>query len=140
MGSTSYTERFRGSRARLPLRLTLITLALAAAAAYPVHRLGGREGLQSMLLGAGLSWVTVIGSYLGIILAFRNAKQLQALIVLGGFLVRLMMLFGLLTVIAKTLEVNLNQLVIWLVSFYMVLVVAEAYLLAAQPLRRPPEA
>ena len=93
-----------------------------------------------MLLGAGLSWMTVIASYLGLMLAFRNVKQIQVLIVLGGFLVRLLMLFGILSVIAKTMTVNLNALVIWLVSFYLVLVIAEAYMLSSSTARRRPEA
>ena len=141
MASTSYTERSRESRARLPLRLTLIALALCAAVAYPTTRFGGREGLRSMLLGAGLSWMTVIASYAAIVVAFRNVKQLQMVIVLGGFLVRMLMLFGLLTLIAKTMTVNLSQLVLWLVGFYLVLVVAEAWTLSNQTrARRIPEA
>jgi hypothetical protein len=88
-----------------------------------------------MLLGAGLSWMTVVASYLGLLLAFRNVKQIQAVIVLGGFVVRMVMLFGLLALIAKTLTVNLNQLVIWLVTFYLVLVVAEAWMLVNTPRR-----
>ena len=136
MRSTSCTERSRESRARLPLRLTAIALALCAAVAYPAYRLGGRESLLSMLLGAGLSWVTIITSYAGLVLAFRNVKHIQAVIVLGGFVVRMAMLFGSLSLIARVLVVNLNQLVIWLVSFYLVLVVAEAYMLVAASPRR----
>lgn len=105
-------------------------------AAYPVYRLGGEAGLQSMLLGAGLSWMAIVASYAGLVLAFRNAKQLQAVIVLGGFVVRLAMLIGLLGLIARTLDVNLNQLIIWLVSFYLVLVVAEAWMLVSGPTQR----
>lgn len=93
-----------------------------------------------MLLGAGLSWMTVLTSYAAIVLVFRNAKQLQMVIVLGGFLVRMLMLFGLLTLIAKTMLVNLNQLVLWLVGFYLVLVVVEAWTLSNQTrARRIPE-
>jgi len=51
--------------------------------------------------------------------------------VVGGFLVRFAVLFGLLTLVSKTLPVNLNHLVLWLVSFYMVLVVVEAWRLSA---------
>jgi hypothetical protein len=94
-----------------------------------------------MLLGAGLSWGTVLASYGALVVAFRNVKQLQMVIVLGGFLVRMLMLFGLLALIAKTIAVNLNQLVLWLVGFYLVLVVAEAWALSAETrVRRTPEA
>lgn len=137
MVSTSSFARSRRSRAGLPLRLTGIQLGLAALAAFPAWRFGGATGLQSLLWGAGLSWVAVIASYAGLSLAFRNVKPFAVLIVIGGFLVRLVILFGLLTWVAKTMRVNLSQIVLWLVGFYMVLVVAEAYILAQGEKRRP---
>jgi hypothetical protein len=115
--------------------LTWITLGLTALAAYPALRLGGREGLQNLGLGAGLAWVTVVATYLGLVLTFRRVKSIQMLVVVGGFLVRFAVLFGLLTLVSKTLTVNLNHLVLWLVGFYMVLVVAEAASLASQSRR-----
>jgi len=138
--STSRTGRSRGSRARVPLLLTGIQLALCALAAYPAYRLGGRESLRSMLLGAGLGWATVVASYVVLAAAFRRARQIQVPIVVGGFVVRFAMLFGLLALVSKMLVVDLGQLVIWLVAFYMVLVVAEAWSLASDTGGRKPEA
>lgn len=131
MGSISYTERSPVSRIRLPLQLTAIQFGLCALLAYPAYRLGGRDGLQNMLLAAGLSWATVVASYIGLVSVFRKAKSIQMVVVVGGFLVRFAVLFGLLTLVSKTLPVNLNHLVLWLVSFYMVLVVAEAWSLSS---------
>jgi hypothetical protein len=110
---------------------------LTGAAAFPAWRFGGRDGLEGMLLGAALAWSAVIASYAGLALAFRNVKPFAVVIVLGGFLVRLLILFGLLTWVAKSMRVNLSQIVLWLVGFYMVLVVAEAYILAQDEKRRP---
>lgn len=126
------TERFRGSRGTLPLRLSLLTCALAGLAAYPAFALGGRESLLSMLMGASLSCLTIVLSYWILVLAFRNVQQIQVLIVVGGFVVRLFVLFGLLAWIARTVAVDLSQLVLWLVSFYLVLVIAEAWELSKQ--------
>ena len=128
----SSTERFRGSRGTLPLRLTLLAGALAGLAAYPAYALGGRESLFSMLMGASLSCLTIVLSYWILILAFRNVQQIQVLIVIGGFVVRLVVLFGLLAWIARTVAVDLSQLVLWLVSFYLLLVIAEAWELSRQ--------
>lgn len=128
----SSTERFRGSRGALPLRLTLLAAVLAALAAYPAYALGGRESLLSMLIGASLSCLTIVLSYWILVLAFRNVQQIQVLIVVGGFVVRLFILFGLLAWIARTVAVDLSQLVLWLVSFYLVLVIAEAWELSRQ--------
>ena len=85
-----------------------------------------------MLFGAGLAWMTIVVSYVALSYAFRDARRVQMLIVLGGFVLRVAMLFGSLAVIARTLTVDLEQLVLWLVSFYLVLVVAEAWELAAE--------
>jgi len=128
----SSTERFRGSRGTLPLRLILLAAALAGVAAYPAYALGGHESLLSMILGASLSCLTIVLSYWILVLAFRNVQQIQVLIVVGGFVVRLFILFGLLTWIARTVAVDLSQLVLWLVSFYLVLVIAEAWELSRQ--------
>ena len=107
-------------------------MALAALAAYPAYRLGGRESLQSMLFGAGLALTTIVASYLVLVTAFRGAQRIQMVIVLGGFVLRVAMLFGLLALIARMVAVDLGQLVIWLVSFYVVLVIVEAWELAAE--------
>jgi len=129
--STSRTGRSRRSRAALPLQLIGIQTALCALAAYPAYRFGGQASLQLMLLGAVLSCATVVASYTILVLAFRHVRQLQVVIVVGGFLIRFVILFGALTVISKTLVVDLGQLVIWIVVFYMVLVVAEAWFLVS---------
>ena len=119
----------------------MIAVALGALAAYPAYRLGGRESLQSLALGAGLSWMTIVASYLILTVAFRTAKQLQVIVVVGGFLLRVVMLFGLLKLISYALVVNLSQLVLWMMSFYLVLVMAEAWELARESrTSRSPEA
>lgn len=92
-----------------------------------------------MLLGAGLSWFVVIASYAVLVVAFRNAKSLQVVLVVGGFLVRLALLVASLAIISRTMVVKLDHVVIWLVSFYLVLVIAEAYTLATWGVRRRPE-
>jgi hypothetical protein len=84
-----------------------------------------------MLVGAALSWLAVVASYIGLLVAFRNVKQFAMLIVLGGFLVRITMLIGLLAWVSRTLAVDLGPVVLWIVGFYMVLVVAEAYTLVS---------
>jgi hypothetical protein len=123
----------------LPLRLTALQVLLAATAAWPALRLGGRTGLQSMLLAAGMSWLVVVASYFVLGIAFRRLAETQVVIVVGGFLVRFALLFALLALVAKTLTLDLGHVVLWLVGFYMVLVVAEAWSLSRPPARRPPE-
>jgi hypothetical protein len=90
-----------------------------------------------MLLGAGLGWLTIVASYIGLMVAFRNTKRFSMVIVLLGFLVRLAVLFGLLRLLMRTMTVDLDRIVLWTVSFYFVLVIAEAWMLAADEKRRP---
>jgi len=137
LGSTVSTERPVASRVSLPLRLTGIQIALCALAAYPAFRLGGREGLQSMLLGAGLGWATIVASYIGLMVAFRRAKRFSMVVVVLGFMVRLVVLFGLLRLLMQTMPIDLDRVVLWTVSFYFVLVIAEAWILAENEKRRP---
>jgi hypothetical protein len=93
-----------------------------------------------MLLGAVLSCATVVASYAILVLAFRHVRQLQVVIVVGGFLIRFVILFGALTLISKTFVIDLSQLVIWIVAFYMVLVVAEAWFLVSSSTTKRPGA
>ncbi len=85
--------------------------------------------------------MTIVASYLILSIAFRTAKQLQVIIVVGGFVLRVAILFGLLKLISILLIVDLRQLVIWMMSFYLVLVLAEAWDLAQESrTQRSPEA
>ncbi len=138
MRSTSSIGRFRGDEARLPLQLTLLQAVLCAAAVWPALRFGGRTGLQSMLLAAGLSWLAVVASYVALVLTLRRVAHFQVVIVVGGFLLRFAMLFALLALVSKMLPVDLGQIVLWLVGFYMVLVVAEAWSLSRSAARQRP--
>ena len=135
MGSTFWSERSRRSDAPIPLRLTLIAIGLGLLAALPAYRLGGIDALRSLAVGAGLSWLAVLASFVGLSLAFRP-RWSPAVIVLGGFVIRLMLLFGLLAMVARLWVVNLAHVVLWLVGFYVVLVVAEAVFLTAPERRR----
>lgn len=93
-----------------------------------------------MALGAALSLVTIVISFWLLSFAFRKSRQLLAIIVLGGFVLRVALLFLFLSLVARTMAVELDEVVIWLVSFYLVLVVAEARELAAESRRGTPEA
>jgi hypothetical protein len=117
-----------------------IQAALCALAAWPALRFTGPDGLRDMLLAAGLACAAVVASYLSLVLLFPRVKSQQVLIAVGGFVVRLGLVFALLAVVSKTLPVDLERLVVWMVGFYMVLVVAEALLLGGGRSARRKEA
>ena len=113
----------------------MIAVGLGLVCAFPAYRVGGMDALRSLAVGAGLSWFAVLASYIGLSLAFRGRSS-PAILVLGGFVVRLAMLFGMLSLVSRLWRVNLAHVVLWLVSFYVVLVVAEAVFLTAPARRR----
>jgi hypothetical protein len=129
--SISSTGRSGASRWGLPLRLVGIQAALCALAAWPAERFTGRDGLWEMLLAAALASTAVVASYLGLVLAFPRVKSQQMMIATGGFALRFAILFLLLVLVSKTLAVDLGRIVVWMVGFYMVLVISEAWFMVA---------
>lgn len=90
-----------------------------------------------MSIGAAASVVTIITSYWILSLVFRNARQFQTTIVVGGFVLRLIIFFALLQLVARMLVTDLEQVVLWMVSFYFLLVILEAWWLAAEARANP---
>ncbi len=93
-----------------------------------------------MLLGAALSLVTIVSSYLALAAVFGRSRQLASIIVLGGFVVRVAMLFALLAFIARHFDVVLEQVVLWSVGFYFLLILVEARALDTRSRKRSLEA
>lgn len=111
------------------MRLVGIQLALCALLAWPALRFTGRDGLRDMLLAAGVAGTAVVAGYLGLVLLFPRVKSQAVLIAVGGFLVRFALLFALLATLSKTMTVDVGRVVVWMVGFYVVLVMSEAWFL-----------
>jgi hypothetical protein len=115
--------------------LALATLILAAAAAVPTILLGGPEAIAMMAVGAGASLVTVVGGFWLAQLAFRGPDRFATKLVVGGFVTRMVLLFGLVTALVAAAGLRLAAFVLWLVGFYFALILVEAWMLA-RPARR----
>ena len=127
------------SRSKAPIRIALLAVTLAAAAAVPTTILGGVDALSMMGLGAGLGLAIVLGGYYCVQLAFRGPDRYAVKLVVGGFVVRLGLLFAALAVLAAATDIPVSRFVLWLVAFYFVLVLAEAWILAREQMLGPRE-
>ncbi len=107
-----------------------ITAALAGAAAIPTMKIGGTDELAMMALGAGAALVSVLGGWFVARLAFQGPDRFATKLVVGGFLVRLVLLFLTMTVLVLVAGVQLHRFVLWLVTFYFAMLMAEAWIMA----------
>ena len=110
--------------------LTGVTLALVGAAAIPARKIGGNDELTMMGLGAGVALFSVLGGWFVAGLAFRGPDRFATKLVVGGFLVRLILLFLTMTAIVAVAHIPPARFVLWLVTFYFAMLMVEAWILA----------
>lgn len=120
------------------MTLILLTAGLAGLAGIPASLVGGTEGLTMMGIGAGLSLATVLGGYACVRLAFRGPDQYAVKLVVGGFVIRLVLLVLALASLVSLTGIDPGRFVLWLVTFYFTLVMAEAWILARAERRGSP--
>jgi hypothetical protein len=119
-------------RRRIPAALALITIALAGLLAIPTGLLGGTEAVLMMSVGAGVGLGVVVLGYWIAALAFRGPDRFATKLVVGGFVVRMLLLFAALAALVAGTDLDPSRFVLWLVSFYFVLIMVEAFLLARE--------
>lgn len=112
------------------MTLFLLTVAMAILAGIPAALVGGAEGLSMMGIGAGVSLAAVLGGYGCARLAFRGPDRYAVKLVVGGFLIRLVLLVLAMAALVTLTEIDPGRFVLWLVTFYFTLVMAEAWILA----------
>jgi hypothetical protein len=118
------------SRLRIPAVLTLATAVLAAIAALPTALIGGSEALAMMGVGAVASLVTVLGGYWIAQLAFRGPDRFATKLLVGGFVTRMFLLFGVVAMLVLAAKLPITAFMLWLVGFYFALILVEAWLLS----------
>ena len=85
-----------------------------------------------MGVGAGVGLFIVVGGYYCAQLAFRGPDRYAVKLVVGGFLVRMVLLATAIFTIVAVTDLPPSRFVLWLVAFYFVLVIAEAWILARE--------
>ena len=69
--------------------------------------------------------------------SFRHSRfgfKAAAVMVVGGFMTRMVLLFGISAAVVAATGADPAAFVMWLVSFYFALILVEAWILARQPL------
>ena len=107
-------------------------MALAGIAAIPTSLIGGTDALMMMGVGAGAGLATVLGGYYCMMLAVRGPDRFAVKLVVGGFLVRLVLLMLTLAALVLLAGIEPARFVLWLVGFYIALVLCEAVILARE--------
>ncbi len=120
--------------AGIPRILLRTAGALAVVAAIPAAVLGGADQLAHMALGNVVALASVLGGWWLAKLAFRGPDRFATKLVVGGFVTRMVLLFGFAAVIVTSTGADPSAFVLWLVSFYFALILVEAWVLARQPL------
>lgn len=90
-----------------------------------------------MAVGAAASLFTVVGGFWLAQLAFRGPDRFATKLVVGGFVTRMLLLFGVVATLVAGAGLRPAAFVLWLVGFYFALIVLEAWILARQPLEAP---
>jgi hypothetical protein len=121
--------------ARIPTVLTLVTVTLTVLVGIPTAAVGGSDALSMMLVGAGLSLLTVLGGYGCARLAFRGPDQYAVKLVVGGFVIRLVLLLAAVVALVSATGLDPGRFVLWVVTFYFALVMAEAWILARREMQ-----
>ena len=122
-------------RRRIPTILTGTTILLAGIAAIPTALLGGDDALGMMSLGGGLALAVVLAGWWIAQFAFRGPDVFATKLVVGGFIVRMALLFLAMVTIVAVTDLELGRFVLWLVSFYFALILVEAWILARENLK-----
>jgi len=126
-------------RKRIPATLAMITIALAGLLAIPTGLAGGVDAVFMMAVGAGVGLAVVVGGYWIAALAFRGPDRFATKLVVGGFVIRLLLLFLVLAALVAGTDLDPSRFVLWLVSFYFVLIMVEAFLLAREGMPAGPK-
>ena len=95
--------------------------------------------VASRLRGRERRLAIVIGGYYCAQLAFRGPDRYAVKLVVGGFLVRLVLLALTLVLLVSVTDIPPARFILWLLAFYFVLVVAEAWMLAREAVSAPEE-
>lgn len=108
----------------------MVTLGMTLLAGVPATLIGGADTLAMVGVGAALALLIVLGGYGIARLVFRGPDRYAVKLAVGGFLVRLVLLVLSLVAFVAITGLDPERFVLWVVTFYFVLVMAEAWMLA----------
>jgi hypothetical protein len=112
------------------LRLVLFCFACTAVLTYyPISEFATKEVIRSIIAGSIMSFVNLLLGYLAIEISFERAHTTFLKYVLGGMVVRLMLMWGVLVILTRIYKFHAASLMLSLLFFYILILVLEIFYL-----------
>jgi hypothetical protein len=112
------------------LRLVAICFGLSAALAYyPVSQFATPEIIRSVVAGGLMSLLNLLLGYAAVEISFRKSHTTFLKVVLGGMVVRLMLMWAILLVLVRVYDFHAASLMLSLLFLYVVNLILEIYFL-----------
>ena len=112
------------------LKLILFCFACAAALTYyPISEFATAEVMHSIIAGGLISLVNLLLGYAAVEISFERSHTTFLKYVLGGMVIRLMMMWGVLLVLVKFYNFHSASLMLSLLFFYALNLVLEIFYL-----------
>ncbi|MBM4159730.1 MAG: hypothetical protein FJ217_01385 [Ignavibacteria bacterium] len=104
-------------------------IAVAVVIAYPLSSITSREIVQSVIAGGLASLLHLLLGYAAIEVGFEKPNTTFLKIILGGTVIRLLLLVGIVLLLVKVFAFHTLSLMISLLFFYMMNLALEIHLL-----------
>ncbi len=112
---------------RFPLQVAITFVAGLAIAAIPLMKLGSREIVVAVIVGAVMSTVNALAGFLAIEYSLEKSYTTFLQAVLGGMGIRMVVMLGILVLLIKFAGFHAIGLVASLLSFYVIYLVLEIF-------------
>ncbi len=112
--------------------LRLVFLCFAAAALltyYPVSEFATMEVIKSIIAGGIMSLTNLLLGYLAIEISFKRSHTTFLKFVLGGMVIRLLLMWGVLLILIRFYHFHSASLMLSLLFFYVMNLVLEIFYL-----------
>jgi hypothetical protein len=112
---------------RFPLQVAITFVAGLAIAAIPLMKLGSREIVVAVIVGAVMSTVNALAGFLAIEYSLEKSYTTFLQAVLGGMGIRMVVMLGTLVLLIKLAGFHAVGLVVSVLSFYVIYLVLEIF-------------
>ena len=119
-----------------PRNVALVFLVVGGVMAYPLARFASQEVLVGALAGGLLSTINVLLGFLAIEYSFERSYTAFLKTVLGGMVVRMMVMLGAMVALILVVRVHAGALTVSMLGFYLIYLVMEVVFIQKKVLVR----
>lgn len=92
---------------------------------YPISEFATPQIVRSIIAGGCMSFANILLGYIAIEIGFEQSHTMFLKIILGGMLIRLLLMWGVLLILIKTYGFHAASLMLSLLFFYIMTLVLE---------------